>query len=315
MDKIGKYINRIRDKHKLVSEFTQLDSVIDSFDKSNLYVIAGRPGMGKTTLGLNIVYNLAINQKANVGIISYEMSEKQVLSRLLAISTEIPNYKILNGDLTNDEIELLKDKESNLNDSGIYIDCPSNLNFNNLKAKVLNLTEKSRLDFLYIDDLQRISISENDRKYAVNREQEVSKNVRDIKSLAKELNIPILAISQLNRDNKTRNTHRPILTDIRDSGAIENDSDVVLLLHRADYYGITEDEEGNSIIGTAELSIAKNRHGSVAQVRLLYSNEIPKYSNLVYIEEDVDDKFMKFKKMSDNFEVDNFIDLSGEPPF
>ena len=153
---------------------------------------------------------------------------------------------------------------------------------------------------LFIDDIQRSTISDEDRKYAANREQEVSKNVRDLKALAKEMEIPILAISQLNRDNKDRESRKPILTDIRDSGAIENDSDVIIFLYRPEYYGITEDEDGNSLLGIAQMEIAKNRHGELGEFNLQVKKEVPSFSNIATFELIGMPKYAKFENDDQN---------------
>lgn len=297
MERINNFFKREVIEQKLVSGFNDLDTLIDSFDNSNLYVLAGRPGMGKTAFGLTLVNHLALSQKANVVIISYEMNDYQIASRLIAISSGVSNNKIHNQNLEESEKVIVNEKIKELENSNIFIECPSSLDFNSLRNLIRNIKANEKIDFLLIDDIQRITISEDDRKYASNREQEVSKNVRDLKSLAKELNIPILALSQLNRDNKDRFGHRPILTDIRDSGAIENDSDIVILLHRPEYYGITEDENGNSLIGIAEFEIAKNRHGAIGQFSLSFNREVPCYYNKpIY---------------KDMFNDENFRNISG----
>ncbi len=310
MDRIKKLLKRDIIEQKLVSGFDCLDRIIHSFEKSNLYILAGRPGMGKTAFGLTIMHDLALNQNANVVIISYEMTISQIVSRLLAISSEVSSEKILNQNLEDFEEIIVAQKTSELERANIFIDCPGTLNFKCIKEKIQELKVKTSIDLLLIDDIQRITISEEDRKYASNREQEVSKNVRDLKSLAKELNIPILAISQLNRDSKVRIDRKPILTDIRDSGAIENDSDVVILLHRPDYYGITEDENGNSLLGVAEFEIAKNRHGSTGDFQLSFKKHIPRYDNL---EENISEiEGGRFSKMNDSHNKD---ELEGDTPF
>ena len=276
MEKINKSLtNGKTEKNKLSSGYEELDTIIHSFEKSNLYVLAGRPGMGKTALGLNIVYNLAYNQNKSVVVFSYEMTERQIINRLLAIFSGIENQKILINDLSKEENLKLLEGENAFKNTEIYLDCPGTMDFNGIRTKLANLMVNTKVDLLLIDDIQRITISDKDRQYAANREQEVSKNVRDLKALAKELNIPILAISQVNRNSKDRPSIRPILTDIRDSGAIENDSDVVLFLHRPEYYGITQDEEGNSLLKIAEIEIAKNRHGQIGKFRLIFEQNTP----------------------------------------
>ncbi len=305
MERISKQLKKNTSEPILTTGFDCLDNIIHSFDKSNLYILAGRPGMGKTSLGLKIVHHLALSLRANVVIISYEMTISQIKSRLLSISSEIPNKKILNQELNEKEEKLIKSKQSELFSASIYADCPSALCLDELKNKVLELNNQSKIDFLFIDDIQRITISDSDRKYASNREQEVSKNVRDIKALAKEIKIPILAISQLNRDNKERENRKPILTDIRDSGAIENDSDVIIFLHRPEYYGITEDEHGNSLLGLAEVNVAKNRHGSLGEIHLGFKKEIPNYFKIEF--NTFSDKVQTFgSTMNAEFDDENF---------
>lgn len=278
MEKINKsIIGKETKDNKLLSGYEDIDKFIHSFEKSNLYVLAGRPGMGKTTLGLNIVHNLAINQNKTVVVFSYEMTDYQIFCRLLAISSGVENQKILRYDLSKKEKQKITASENTLKNTGIFLDCPGMLDFDGIQTKLKNLMENIKVDLLLVDDIQRITISEKDRQYAANREQEVSKNVRDLKSLAKELNIPILAISQLNRNSKDRISIRPILTDIRDSGAIENDSDVVIFLHRPEYYGITQDADGNSLLKIAEIEIAKNRHGQVGKSNLMFEQDIPSF--------------------------------------
>lgn len=313
MDRISKHLKRNIPEQKLISGFDDLDAIIHSFDKSNLYVLAGRPGMGKTAFGLTLIHYLALMQNANVVVISYEMTIAQIVSRLLAISSGLSSSKILQQDLEDSENIALATKTSELESANIYIDCPAALNFKGLNEKIKEFKAKNSIDFLFIDDIQRISISEDDRKYASNREQEVSKNVRDLKSLAKELNIPILAISQLNRDNKDRTNPKPILTDIRDSGAIENDSDVVILLHRPDYYGITEDENGNSLLGIAVFEIAKNRHGSIGEFELSFKRHIPKFENIVNDISEIS-AGQRFSGMNDILDVDK-DELDEDVPF
>lgn len=264
----------------MTTNLGNLDELISSFDKTNLYVIAGRPGVGKTTLGFTIVDSLRKLHKSKIAIVSYEMNYHQVLARLLAVPLGMWSAKITKGDFMPWEEDYLEREKAKLAEANIFIECPSRMSTTELRSTLKELKQNEGLDFLFLDDIHRITISDEDRKYTANREQEVSKNVRDLKALAKELEISILAISQMNRDNKEREGHRPVLTDIRDSGAIENDADVVLLLYRPEYYGITEDENGNSILGVAELDVAKNRHGAIGMVKLAFRKTIPTFYNL-----------------------------------
>ncbi len=308
MNLIGEYLNRNKPEKILRSGFVEMDNILSCFDKSNLYVLAGRPGMGKTAFGLTLVYELAIAQEANIGIISYEMKDYQIATRLLAISSNIPSKKILHNDLEEYEKTILEVREDDFKEANIMIHCPSNMDFKSLKNKIFEFKTNNNIDFLMIDDIQRITISEMDRRYAANREQEVSKNVRELKSLAKEFDIPVFAISQLNRDNKDRieNKHKPILTDIRDSGAIENDSDVVILLHRPEYYGIMQDAKGNSTEGLAEFEIAKNRHGETGSFSLHFDKEIPGFSNIDHPHSTEEPSTSKMNYNNDEMNIFNY---------
>lgn len=273
MEHIKNCIEKMKSEDLLHSGFIELDKIIYSFEKSNLYILAGNPGMGKTAFGLNIVYNIAVLQKRKVAVVSYEMTESQVISRLLSIGTDIPNYLILRCDYDESVKEIISQKAIEIQKSDIFIDCPAILEFNNLRSNLERLIKETGIEFIFIDDVQRISISEKERQYAANREQEVSKNVRDLKAFAKEFRIPILAISQLNRNNKDRLQTTPILSDIRDSGAIENDSDVVIFVNRPECYGFNEDEDGNSLHKIAVFEIAKNRHGFADNFKLMFEKE------------------------------------------
>ncbi len=263
---------------KISTGFNSLDEILSGFKNSGLHTLAGAPSIGKSTFALSIVQQLA-KRNIPVGILSYEMTEKQVLNHLIAIESGIAYEKISNeSELSEEDYNEIQLNLTNLDKLPIYIETSPRLKLDKLASFARDLKKKCNLQFLVIDDIQRIPIDDFSRGYAVNREQEISANVREAKQLARELNIPILLISQLNRLNENRGgDRRPILNDLRDSGAIENDSDVVMFLFRSEFYGIRQDEDGESTEGIAEIIIAKNRQGKTGIAKLSFDKEIPTF--------------------------------------
>lgn len=242
------------------SGIEQLDRHFQGFMPSNLYIIGGRPSTGKTTIGLWICYYLKFKENVNVVIFSMEMKRDQVLARL-GFSHLCTSNSIVNSHFSN---ETINENLKNISNS-FFIHSSPLLNTNDLHQLVSNHNKQKQIDFIFIDDIHRLRLSIEDRKYAANREQEVSKIMRDLKSLALKLDIPILAISQINRDPEYRRGHFPIVQDLKDSGTIENDADFIILLNRPEIYGITEDENGDSLRGMVEFNIAKNRFGRTSE--------------------------------------------------
>lgn len=263
---------------KISTGFNSLDEILSGFKNSGLYTLAGAPSIGKSTFALSIVQQLA-KRNIPVGIVSYEMTEMQVINHLIAIESGINYEKISNeSELSEEDYNEIQLNLTNLNKLPIYIETSPRLKLDKLVSFARDLKENCNLQFLVIDDIQRIPIDDFSRGFAVNREQEISANVREVKQVARELNIPILLISQLNRLNENRGgDRRPILIDLRDSGAIENDSDIVMFLYRAEFYGILQDEDGESTEGIAEIIIAKNRHGKTGIAKLSFDKEIPSF--------------------------------------
>jgi replicative DNA helicase len=276
--------------------FETFDSKL-KIEKSNLYILGALPGIGKTSFALNIL-NLVSKKQGNVFLISLEMSNNQIINRLLAIESKLPLEKIQEAKLNEEENQILEKTKKTLEYYHSFIYTPSKILFSELAKNVNDLHSTNKIDLLIIDDLQRISISEKDRNFAANREQEVSKNVRDLKSLARELNIAIIAISQFNRNNNSRPYSAPLLTDLRDSGAIENDSDAVIFLNRPEYFGILQDQSGNSLVGVVEFEIAKNRYGAVGSFRLRFNKENQKFDEI--------DNFVELIETVNNPDNSNF---------
>lgn len=252
------------------SGFTKLDRLTSGWQKSELIIIAARPSMGKTAFALSMARNMAIDHGKRVAIFSCEMSSIQLVNRLIISETDIPGDKIKNGRLTEEEWKQLDTRIKKLVQAPIFIDDTPAISIFELRAKCRRLMAQHKLDIVIVDYLQLMSGPEN----AGSREQEVSTISRSLKSIAKELNVPILALSQLNRSVEMRGgTKRPLLSDLRESGAIEQDADMVVFIHRQDKFGIPTFEDGSSTKGIAEIILAKNRNGPVDDVRLRFREE------------------------------------------
>ena len=264
----------------LRSGFTGLDKITSGWQNSDLIVIAARPAMGKTAFVLSMAKNMAINFKIPVAIFSLEMSNVQLVNRLIVNVTEIAGEKIKNGQLAPYEWKQLDYKINELFDASIYVDDTPSLSVFELRTKARRLVREHGIKCIFIDYLQLMNAIGMDFG---SREQEVSTISRSLKGLAKELNIPIIALSQLNRSVESRQGlegKRPQLADLRESGAIEQDADMVCFIHRPEYYKIFEDEKGNSLIGIAEILVAKHRNGKTGDLRLRFKNEFAKFINM-----------------------------------
>ncbi len=252
------------------SGFTKLDRLTSGWQKSELIIIAARPSMGKTAFALTMARNMSIDHGKKVAIFSCEMSSIQLVNRLIIAETDIPGEKIKNGRLSEEEWKQLDTRIKRLVQAQIFIDDTPAISIFELRAKCRRLMAQHKLDIVIVDYLQLMSGPEN----AGSREQEVSNISRSLKSIAKELNVPILALSQLNRSVEMRGgTKRPLLSDLRESGAIEQDADMVVFIHRQDKFGIPTFEDGSSTKGIAEIILAKNRNGPVDDVRLRFREE------------------------------------------
>ena len=258
--------------------FEGLDKMTSGWQNSDLIIIAARPAMGKTAFVLSMAKNMAVNFNTPVALFSLEMSNVQLVNRLIVNVCEIPGEKIKSGRLESYEWEQLDFKIKELYDAPIFVDDTPSLSVFELRTKARRLVREHGIKCIIIDYLQLMNASGMNFG---SREQEVSTISRSLKGLAKELNIPIIALSQLNRGVEGK---RPQLADLRESGAIEQDADMVCFIHRPEYYKITEDERGNSLIGLAEIIIAKHRNGAVGDVRLRFKSEFAKFMN---VEEDI----------------------------
>ena len=252
----------------LPSYFNDLDNLTSGFQPSELVVIAARPSMGKTAFSLNIALNNALNKK-KVAFFSLEMSKEQVLMRLLASLAQINLSQLMTGQVGDNRWEKLIAVAGQLSHVPFFIDDSSPLSPYEIRAKARRMKARQGLDLIVVDYLQLMQLPER----AENREREVSEMSRLLKTFAKELNIPIVALSQLNRGVESRSNRRPILSDLRESGAIEQDADMIMMLYREDYY---EDSEST---GIAEIIINKNRNGPTGTINLRWIPEYATFEN------------------------------------
>ena len=257
------------------SGYTKLDRLTSGWQNSDLVIIAGRPSMGKTAFVLSMARNIAVEHKKSVAMFSLEMASIQLVNRLIVGEAEIPSEKIKVGNLSDAEWERLDYRIKKLEDAKIYIDDTPAISIFELRAKCRRLKRQHDIDIIIIDYLQLMTGTPESKG---NREQEVSNISRALKGIAKELNVPVLALSQLNRSVEIRTgSKRPQLSDLRESGAIEQDADMVVFIHRPEKYGIMEDEEGNSLKGLAEIILAKHRNGALGEVLLKFISEYAKF--------------------------------------
>ncbi len=273
-----------RKKHKdgltgVASGFTALDRVTSGWQPSDLVIIAARPGMGKTAFVVSAMRNAAVDFNSPVAIFSLEMSSIQLVNRLISAESELDSEKIKKGDLKDYEWEQLVHKTHKLTSAPIFIDDTPGLSILELRAKCRRLKAQHDVQLIIIDYLQLMSGDSS--KGAGNREQEIASISRALKGIAKELNVPVIALSQLSRAVETRGgDKRPQLSDLRESGSIEQDADMVMFLYRPEYYGITEDENGMPTNGTGEVIIAKHRNGSLENVQLKFIGRFTKFADL-----------------------------------
>lgn len=252
--------------------FVDLDKIIDGLAPSNLIILAGRPGMGKTSFVLNVAEHVAFNHNMPVAIFSLEMSAEQLLHRMICSQSEVESNKIKAGSLNGVEFQHIVQTIKLMQNSTIIIDDQPGLNIGDIRARARRWKEAYNIRLLVIDYLQLLS-SANLYSRKENRQQEISDISRGLKNLARELNIPIICGSQLSRKVEDRFGHRPMMSDLRESGAIEQDADVVMLLLRPEYYNAEENP------GLAELIIGKNRHGEVGTVKIAYRKEFAQFAN------------------------------------
>jgi replicative DNA helicase len=249
--------------------FTNVDRVLGGFQRSDLIIIAARPSVGKTALALSMAYNASVIHKKSVGFISLEMSAFQLVQRMIAADTGVNSHKLRMGQMNDAERTRVSLAFGRLGGAQMFIDDGGSSTVTDVRTKARRLQAEHGLDLLFIDYLQLMQSRRSD-----NRVQEISEISRGLKQLARELNIPIVALSQLSRAVENRADHRPLLSDLRESGSIEQDADVVMLIYREDRYDPDTPEKG-----IAELNIAKHRNGSTETVRLRFFDSSTKFGD------------------------------------
>ncbi|MCD8302753.1 MAG: replicative DNA helicase [Prevotellaceae bacterium] len=279
-DQLQKAAQRSDGLSGLASGFEDLDRKTSGWQNSDLIIVAARPAMGKTAFMLSMIKQMAVDQHVPVAMFSLEMSSVQLVNRLIVNVCEIPGEKIKSGQLRPDEWNQLDSRISQLIDAPIFVDDTPSLSIFELRTKARRLVREHSVRAIMIDYLQLMNAS------GVNfgsRQEEVSTISRNLKALAKELDIPVIALSQLNRGVENREGNegkRPQLSDLRESGAIEQDADMVCFIHRPEYYKIYEDDRGNDLRGKAEIIIAKHRNGPVGEVLLTFQAQFARFQNL-----------------------------------
>lgn len=257
------------------SGFLNLDQLTSGWQNSDLVIIAARPGMGKSSFILTALRNAAVDYKIPVAIFSLEMANVQLTTRLISMEAEIESERVKNGTLSAHEWQALVHKSNELSNAPLYLDDTPALSIMELRAKCRRLKAEHNIKLIAVDYLQLMK-GEN----SGNREQEISSISRSLKSIAKELDIPVLALSQLSRSVETRGGNKkPQLSDLRESGSIEQDADIVLFLYRPEYYKIAIDEDGSPTDNVAEIIIAKHRNGPVGTAKIKFISQFTKFTN------------------------------------
>lgn len=277
------------------SGFVELDRITSGWQRSDLVIIAARPGMGKTAFVLSMARNMAVIYHKPIAIFSLEMSSIQLITRLISSESRIPNDKLKSGKLDGHEWQQLLDKITPITEAKMMIDDTPGLSVFELRAKARRFKQQYDIQCIVIDYLQLMTAG-GDAKG--NREQEISTISRSLKNLAKELSIPIIALSQLNRGVETRTgSKKPQLADLRESGAIEQDADMVMFIYRPEYYHLETFDDQTPTQGMAEIIIAKHRNGALADVRLRFIAQFAQFDN---IENDTEEMFLSPSNNFDN---------------
>ena len=285
-DKVSKDPNSLRG---LPTGYRDIDAITNGLQNSDLILLAARPSVGKTSFAMNLVTNIAVKEGKSCAVFSLEMSREQLTQRALCSLAKVPMQNALTGKMTNDEWKRIWTATKQLENSKIYVDHSSLTTPATLLSKCRRLKAKEgKLDLIMIDYLQLMTA---DNKKKENRQSEISEISRNLKVAAKELNVPIIVLSQLSRDIEKREGHRPQLSDLRDSGAIEQDADIVMFLHNPEKYNDTPTEDEPGVV---ELIFAKHRNGQVGSVKLRWIGE---YTTFVGMEEKV--KYSKPKKLDE----------------
>lgn len=308
-EEVIKLIERFRNSERLVtgiaSGFIELDKRTTGFHPGDLIVVAARPGMGKTSFMLSVVYNIAKEEGKPVAIYSLEMSKEQLVMRLLSMIAEVKLNNIRSGYISSEEMDRIMAAAMELTKYDIYIDDTPSITTTDLRIRSRKLRKEKNIEFIAVDYLQLLRPPM--RKSS--RQEEVAEVSRNLKALAKELKIPVMALAQLSREVEKRSDKRPQLADLRESGQIEQDADLILFLHRPDYYKKNPSPEERGIV---EVIIAKQRQGPTDVVKLAYIKEYTKFASLetpIHEEESVKDDFSEIMEVSDSQGEDEELDI------
>ena len=281
MDTYEKIEYRYEHKDELLglrTDFYELDTITNGLQKSDLIILAARPSMGKTAFALNIAQNVAVKEKVPVAIFSLEMSKEQLVQRMLCSQAEVDTHRLKTGNMQSKDWDKLMSAMNDFASAPVYIDDTSGCTLTDIRAKCRRLKmEQKDLGLVVIDYLQLMESSGRE-----DRMQQISAISRGLKTLARELNIPVIALSQLSRAVESRTDKRPMLSDLRESGAIEQDADIVMFIYRDEYYKKEEDDDEVTKAaskGESEIIIAKHRNGPVGTVKLLFQGNITKFKN------------------------------------
>lgn len=268
---IDEAAKRVGEVTGIPSGFKDLDDYLNGFQKSDLIILAARPAMGKTAFALNVAQQAALKGKASIAIFSLEMSKEQLGSRLLSMESRVESTKLRTGELNDMDWENLNQAIDKLSEAKIFIDDTPGISMMEIKNKCRRMKAEKGLDMVMIDYLQLMTAQGRQES----RQQEISTLSRQLKLLARELNCPVLVLSQLSRSPEQRNDHHPMLADLRESGSIEQDADIVLFLYRDDYYN----PDSSSKPGVCEVMIAKHRAGSTGTVELTWLEKYTRFAD------------------------------------
>ena len=292
-------VERLYDKKKSVtgvsSGFSKLDDITAGFQKASLFILAARPGVGKTALALTFAQNVALREELAVGIFSLEMSKEELFMRMLSSEARVSNSKLKTGKFPESDFPKIVEAASRLTDAPIYIDDTGGLTITELKAKARRLAREKKLGLIIVDYLQLM----RSPIYKYSREQEIADISRSLKGLAKELNIPIIALSQLNRSVEGRDEKRPRIADLRESGAIEQDADIIAFIYRDEMYNPDTKDKG-----IAEIILGKHRAGPTGTVRVAFSGEYTRFDQLD--ESGITDEFEASDYEQENLDINTF---------
>ncbi len=273
INQIGEIVNRKGKLTGIATGFSKLDRLTNGLQKSDLIILAARPAMGKSAFAMNIAQYAALHDNRSVAVFSLEMSKEQLMMRIMCTEASVDSQKIKDGSLSDTEMQRLVEASIPLQASKLFIDDSAGATVASIRSKCRRLKAQQGLDLLIIDYMQLMQGTGTGGRKSDNRQQEISDMTRAMKLLARELNIPIILLSQLNRGPEMRQDHRPMISDLRESGSIEQDADMVILLYRASVYEETAGPESEAIV-------AKNRHGPIETCKLVFQGEYTRFRTL-----------------------------------